>query len=83
MASQKKAQRDAVYKLYVDLTQAVKQGFGGVSTDDMLKVLGGYMKLMDPPAEAEEISMSPNEIKQTALLAAQALARQLYERVKA
>ena len=83
MASQKKIQRDAVYKLYVDLTQTVKQGFSNVPTEDVLKVLGGYMKLMDPPEDAEEISMSPKEVKQTALLAAQALARQLYERVKA
>lgn len=77
-----KQRRDAVYKLLVDLTQAVKKGFSGTSEEDMLNVLGGYMKLMNPPAEAEEITMSPNEVKQTALLAAQALARQLYERVK-
>lgn len=77
-----KQRRDAVYKLLVDLTQAVKKGFSQTSEEDMLNVLGGYMKLMDPPAEAVEITLSPNEVKQTALLAAQALARQLYERVK-
>lgn len=82
MATKKKTQRDAVYKLYVDLTQAVKKGFNNVPTEDMLKVLGGYMKLMGPPEEAEEITMSPDEVKQTALLASQALARQLFERLK-
>jgi len=82
LPNQKKQKRDAVYKLYVDLTQTVKRGFAGVSDDDLQKVLANYMALMVPPEDAEEISMSPDEIKQTALLAAQALSRQLYERCK-
>lgn len=77
-----KQQRDAVYKLLVDLTTTVKQAFSDASVDNMLNVLGGYMKLMNPPAEAEDITMSPNEVKQTALLASQALARQIFEKVK-
>lgn len=74
--------RDAVYKLYVDLTQAVKQAFRAASEEELQKAIGGYMSLMNPPEDAEEITLNPNEIKQTGLLAAQALARQLYERVK-
>ena len=82
LPNQKKQKRDAMYKMHVDLTQAVKQGFSGVSEDDMMGLLGGYMKLMDPPEDAEEITMSPDEIRQTALLAAHSLSRQLYERSK-
>lgn len=81
MASQKKRQRDAVYKMYVDLTQTVKKGFESVTDEELLQVIGNYMSLMDPPEDAEEISLTPDEIKQTALLAAQALSRQLYERL--
>lgn len=80
MPSQKKQKRDAVYKLYVDITMAVKKGFSSVSDEDLEGVLANYMSLMNPPEDAEEITMTPDEVKQTALLAAQALARQLYER---
>lgn len=80
--SKKKQHRDAVYRLYVDLTQSVKQAFRGASDKEIESAIGGYMALMKPPEDAEEITLKPDEVKQTALLAAQALTRHLYERVK-
>lgn len=82
MPNQKKQHRDAVYKLYVDLTQTLKQALSEASSDELQEALSGYMALMDPPENAEEVTLSPDDMKQTGLLAAQALARQLYERTK-
>lgn len=82
MLSPKQAQRKAVYRMYVDLTQTVKQAFKSTTNNELINALGGYMKLMNPPENAEEITMSPNEVKQTGLLAAQCLARLLYGRLK-
>lgn len=72
-----------MYKLYVDLTQTLKEVLKDTTEEQMQAAIGSYMTLMNPPEDAEEITMSPDEIRQTALLAGQAMARQLYERVKA
>lgn len=78
----KKKRRDAAYKLYVDLTQTVKEVFKNSTEEQMQRSIGAYMQLMNPPEDAKEITLTPDEIKQTALLAAQSMSRQLYERVK-
>ncbi len=74
--------RRATYKLCVDLTQAVKESLAGVSEEELQAMLASYMQLMNPPEDAEEITMSPSEVKQTGMLSAQCVARQLYERSK-
>lgn len=66
----------------VDLTKVAKEAFREVPEADMENVLGGYIKLMNPPKDADEITMSPDEVRQTGMLAAVALANILYERVK-
>lgn len=74
--------RRATYKLYVDLTQAVKETLSGVNEEELQGMLASYMQLMDPPEDAKEITLTPEEVKQTGLLSAQCLARQLHERSK-
>ncbi len=74
--------RRATYKLCVDLTLAVKESLSGVSEEQLQGMVASYMQLMDAPEDAEEVTMSPAEVKQTALLSAQCLARQLHERSK-
>ena len=74
--------RRAIYKLCVDLTQAVKESLAGLSEEELQTMLASYMQLMNPPEDATEITMSPEEVKQTGMLAAQCIARQLQERSK-
>lgn len=71
-----------MYRLYVDLTKTLKETISGTPDEELLKALGQYMALLNPPPDCGELSMKPEDCKQVGLLAAQSLSRQLYERSK-
>ena len=71
-----------MYRLYVDLTRTLKSFLNDVTEEQMQQSIGAYMQLMNPPEDAQDITLSPDEVKTLALLAGQSMARQLYERVK-
>jgi hypothetical protein len=78
----KAERRKELYKMYVELTQRVKEGFKDCTEEELVSVIQASMKLMTPPEGVEEVTLTVESLKQTALLAAQATARQLYERQK-
>lgn len=79
----KKKLRDQFYSINVDLNKSVKKMFEKVDAESMTEVFGAYMQIVGhkDPGE-EDISVDPQTLQQMAMLAAQALSRQITERYK-
>ena len=78
----KAEKRKAIYGLYVSLTQHVKELLKDTSTDELHGLIQGHLTLLNPPEGVDEVTLPIESLKQTVLLANQAVARQLYERSK-
>ena len=74
--------RKAVYGLYVDLTKHVKIMLKDTSIDSLHGLIKAHLTLLTPPEGVDEVTLPIEALKQTVLLANQAVARQLYERSK-
>jgi hypothetical protein len=74
--------RDAAFRLYNDLTTEVKQAVRGLDTEELENLVQASLRYMAPPEGTEEVTLPIAALKQMALFATQAAARQLYERHK-
>lgn len=81
--SAKKQRRDAVYKLYNDMTKVVKDGLKDAKDEELESLIAGFMSLMNPAEGVEEVTLPVDAIQQMAVFASQSIARQLLERTKA
>ena len=79
----KKQRRDAVYKLYNDMTKVVKDGLKDAKDEELESLIAGFMSLMNPVEGVEEVTLPVDAIQQMAVFASQSIARQLLERTKA
>jgi hypothetical protein len=82
-SQQKKAHRDAIYKLNLDMTKTVKDGLKNATDDELQSLIAGFMQLMTPAEGVEEVTLPVDAIQQMAVFASQCISRQLLERQKA
>lgn len=77
-----KQRKDAVHRLYNDMTAAVKLALKDVSDEELEKLIADTMQFMAPPSDLEEITIPAAALKQTALFAVQSATSQLLQRHK-
>jgi len=82
MKQQKKARRDAFYKINVDLNLSVSSMLSKVEADKIEEILTAYISLMSHKTEEKVIEVEVEVMQQMAMLASLSLSRIISDRYK-